>query len=205
MGHLTYNNFKIKTGISNLSSEKLEIYFNLIKTWQKKFNLISKNSFKSIWERHFLDSYQIIKLIGNKKKILDIGSGAGFPAIVCAICTQNNFHLIEANKKKFLFLNKVKKIINIKNISIKNSRIENFEINRNYDYIVARAVSSLDKLIKYTHKFYKKNMSCIFMKGKTAENEVKIAKKKFIFDVKYVNSITDSESKILVIKNIKKK
>ena len=126
---------------------------------------------------------------------MDIGSGAGFPAIVCAICTQNNFHLIEANKKKCLFLNKVKKIINIKNISIKNSRIENFEINRNYDYIVARAVSSLDKLIKYTHKFYKKNMSCIFMKGKTAENEVKIAKKKFIFDVKYVNSITESESK----------
>ena len=205
MGSLIYKNFKSQTSLSEEKYEKLKIFFKLIKLWQKKFNLVSKNSFKTIWERHFLDSYQIIKLIGNKKKILDIGSGAGFPAIVCAICTQNNFHLIEANKKKCLFLNKVKKIINIKNISIKNSRIENFEINRNYDYIVARAVSSLDKLIKYTHKFYKKNMSCIFMKGKTAENEVKIAKKKFIFDVKYVNSITDSESKILVIKNIKKK
>ncbi len=205
MGYLTFNEFQIKTGINSEILKKLKIYLKLIKIYQKKFNIISNKSFDSIWERHFLDSYQIIKLIGNKKKILDIGSGAGFPAIVCAICTQNNFHLIEANKKKCLFLNKVKKIINIKNISIKNSRIENFEINRNYDYIVARAVSSLDKLIKYTHKFYKKNMSCIFMKGKTAENEVKIAKKKFIFDVKYVNSITDSESKILVIKNIKKK
>tara|TARA_Y100000590_G_scaffold380888_2_gene449568 strand:+ start:6912 stop:7529 length:618 start_codon:yes stop_codon:yes gene_type:complete len=205
VGYLTFNEFQIKTGINSEILKKLKIYLKLIKIYQKKFNIISNKSFDSIWERHFLDSYQIIKLIGNKKKILDIGSGAGFPAIVCAICTQNNFHLIEANKKKCLFLNKVKKIINIKNISIKNSRIENFEINRNYDYIVARAVSSLDKLIKYTHKFYKKNMSCIFMKGKTAENEVKIAKKKFIFDVKYVNSITDSESKILVIKNIKKK
>ena len=100
MGHLTYNNFKIKTGISNLSSEKLEIYFNLIKTWQKKFNLISKNSFKSIWERHFLDSYQILNLLGEKRKILDIGSGAGFPAIVCDICSNNNFDLVESNKKK---------------------------------------------------------------------------------------------------------
>ena len=205
MGYLTFNEFQIKTGINSEILKKLKIYLKLIKIYQKKFNIISNKSFDSIWERHFLDSYQIIKLIGNKKKILDIGSGAGFPAIVCAICTQNNFHLIEANKKKCLFLNKVKKIINIKNISIKNSRIENFEINRNYDYIVARAVSSLDKLIKYTHKFNKNNMSCIFMKCKTAENEVKIAKKKFIFDVKYVNSITDSESKILVIKNIKKK
>ena len=141
MGYLTFNEFQIKTGINSEILKKLKIYLKLIKIYQKKFNIISNKSFDSIWERHFLDSYQIIKLIGNKKKILDIGSGAGFPAIVCAICTQNNFHLIEANKKKCLFLNKVKKIINIKNISIKNSRIENFEINRNYHYILARELS----------------------------------------------------------------
>ena len=205
MGCLTYNDFKIKTNLNKETLEKLKTYLNLIHDWQKKFNLISQKSFDTIWKRHFLDSYQILKYFGNKKKILDIGSGAGFPAIVCAICSNNFFYLIESNKKKCFFLNEVKKTINIENISIHNSRIENLKITNNFDYITARAVTSLDKLIKYTHKFYKKNMSCIFMKGKTAENEVKIAKKKFIFDVKYVNSITDSESKILVIKNIKKK
>ena len=108
MGSLTYKDFKVKTDINDERLEKLKTYLNLIKIWQKKFNLISQKSFESIWERHFLDSYQILKLIGNKKRILDIGSGAGFPAIVCAICSNNNFDLVEINQKKCNFLNEVK-------------------------------------------------------------------------------------------------
>ena len=103
MGYLTYNDFKIKTNVNEETLEKLKTYLKLIKIWQKKFNLISQNSFDNIWERHFLDSYQILKLFGNKKKILDIGSGAGFPAIVCAICSNNFFYLVESNKKNALF------------------------------------------------------------------------------------------------------
>ena len=114
---MTYNDFKIKTNLNKETLEKLKTYLNLIHDWQKKFNLISQKSFDTIWKRHFLDSYQILKYFGNKKKILDIGSGAGFPAIVCAICSNNFFYLIESNKKKCFFLNEVKKTINIENIS----------------------------------------------------------------------------------------
>ena len=62
MGNLTYKDFKEKTNINNERLEKLKTYLNLIKIWQKKFNLISQKSFESIWERHFLDSYQILKI-----------------------------------------------------------------------------------------------------------------------------------------------
>ena len=205
MGSLTYKDFKVKTDINDERLEKLKTYFNLIKIWQKKFNLISQKSFESIWERHFLDSYQILKLIGNKKRILDIGSGAGFPAIVCAICSNNNFDLVEINQKKCNFLNEVKDIIGIKNIFIHHSRIENLKIINNFDYISARAVTSLDKLLKYSFKFYKNGMYCIFLKGKTVSKEIEIAKKKFVFDFKSVNSITNKDGKILLITNIKKK
>ena len=205
MGSLTYKDFKVKTDINDERLEKLKTYFNLIKIWQKKFNLISQKSFESIWERHFLDSYQILKLIGNKKRILDIGSGAGFPAIVCAICSNNNFDLVEINQKKCNFLNEVKDIIGIKNIFIHHSRIENLKIINNFDYISARAVSSLDRLLKYSFKFYKNGMYCIFLKGKTVSKEIEIAKKKFVFDFKSVNSITNKDGKILLIKNINKK
>ena len=205
MGSLTYKDFKVKTDINDERLEKLKAYLNLIKTWQKKFNLISQKSFESIWERHFLDSYQILKLIGNKKRILDIGSGAGFPAIVCAICSNNNFDLVEINQKKCNFLNEVKDIIGIKNIFIHHSRIENLKIINNFDYISARAVTSLDKLLKYSFKFYKNGMYCIFLKGKTVSKEIEIAKKKFVFDFKSVNSITNKDGKILLIKNINKK
>ena len=205
MGSLTYKDFKVKTDINDERLEKLKTYLNLIKIWQKKFNLISQKSFESIWERHFLDSYQILKLIGNKKRILDIGSGAGFPAIVCAICSNNNFDLVEINQKKCNFLNEVKDIIGIKNIFIHHSRIENLKIINNFDYISARAVTSLDKLLKYSFKFYKNGMYCIFLKGKTVSKEIEIAKKKFDFDFKSVNSITNKDGKILLIKNINKK
>jgi 16S rRNA (guanine527-N7)-methyltransferase len=205
VGSLTYKDFKVKTDINDERLEKLKTYFNLIKIWQKKFNLISQKSFESIWERHFLDSYQILKLIGNKKRILDIGSGAGFPAIVCAICSNNNFDLVEINQKKCNFLNEVKDIIGIKNIFIHHSRIENLKIINNFDYISARAVTSLDKLLKYSFKFYKNGMYCIFLKGKTVSKEIEIAKKKFVFDFKSVNSITNKDGKILLIKNINNK
>ena len=205
MGCLTYKDFKIKTKINDETLEKLKAYLYLIKIWKKKFNIISQESFESIWGRHFLDSYQILKLIGNKKRILDIGSGAGFPAIVCAICSNNSFHLVESNKKKCNFLNEVKYAVNIKNIVIHNSRIENLKIKNNFDYISARAVAPLVKLLKYSFKFYKKDMYFVFLKGKTVYKEIKIAKKKFIFDVKIIKSITSNEGNVLVIKKIKKK
>ena len=205
MCNLNYKNFKEETNINDEKLEKLKKYLYLIKIWQKKFNLISQYSFESIWERHFLDSYQILKLIGNKKRILDIGSGAGFPAIVCAICSNNNFDLVEANKKKCNFLNEVKKIIGMKNISIHHSRIENLKIIKNFDYISARAVTSLDNLLKYSFKFYKKRMYCVFLKGKTVSKEVEMAKKNYVFYIKLLKSITNRDGRILLIKNIKKK
>ena len=203
MGSLDYKNFQTK--IDEKKLKKLKTYYNLIKKWQNKFNLISKDSFDKIWERHFLDSYQIIKLIGNKKKILDIGSGAGFPAIVCAICSNNNFELVESNKKKCIFLNEVKKVVGIKNIKIHNTRIENLKILKHFDYISARAVAPLDKLLKYCIKFYKSGMFCIFLKGKKFKEEIKLAEKKFIFNFKINKSITSKEGRILLIKNLKKK
>ena len=197
--------FKQKTKISKIMMRKLNIYLKILSIWQRKFNLISNKSFEFIWERHILDSYQILKIIGTNKKILDIGSGAGFPSIVCAICSNNYFDLVESTKKKENFLNEVKKKLHLKNITIHHSRVENLKINKNFDFITARAVGSLSNLIKFSIKFCKNKTRCIFLKGKSVDNEIKIAKKKFIFQISYQKSITNKEGKILIIENIRKK
>ena len=117
----------------------------------------------------------------------------------------NFFYLVESNKKKCAFLNEVKKVINIKNISIANSRVETLKVINNFDYISARAVTSLDKLIKYSLRFYKNDITCVFLKGKTVSKEIEVARKKYVFYIKLLKSTTNCDGKILLIKNIKKK
>lgn len=202
---MTSNEFKKKTGVNSSTLEKLNKYLNLIDIWQKKFNLISQESLKFVWERHMLDSYQIIKILGKNNKVLDIGSGAGFPAIVCSICSDNYFYLVEANKKKNSFLNEVKSKLKLKNIFIYHDRLENIKFDQNFDYISARAVTSLDKLIKYAFEFSTLKTQCIFLKGKKVFDEINSAKKDWFFTIKLIQSITNKDGKILLIKNIAKK
>ncbi len=148
MNGLAEINFKKKSKINDKEYSKLKNYLRLLKISQKNHNLISNKAFATIWDRHFLDSYQILKIIGKEKKILDIGGGAGFPAIVCAICSNNYFNIVESNKKKCNFLNEVKIKLDLKNVKIHNSRVESLELIDNIDFITARAVASLTKLLK---------------------------------------------------------
>ena len=107
----TEHDFKKITNVSYGTIKKLNKYLTLLNKWQLKFNLVSHKSLNNIWNRHFLDSFQILKYIGKNKKILDFGSGAGFPGMICGICSSNDVCLVDSNKKKILFLNEIKKNI----------------------------------------------------------------------------------------------
>ncbi|KJW02063.1 16S rRNA (guanine(527)-N(7))-methyltransferase GidB [Rickettsia endosymbiont of Ixodes pacificus] len=107
--------------------EKLEIFQKLVKKWNKSINLVS-NSIHNFWQRHILDSLQLIQYIDNKEiHLVDIGSGSGFPGIVLSIAGVAKVSLIEADLRKCIFLEKASKISN-NNIQIINQRIEKVEI-----------------------------------------------------------------------------
>ena len=197
--------FKKITKVPRETLLKLNKYLNILTNWRNKFNLISKNSFNDIWERHFLDSYQILNFIKNNDRILDIGSGAGFPGIICGICSKNEIDLVESNKKKVLFLNEVKNLLNLKKVKVHCCRAENFKTNIHPNVITARAVASLDKLFRYTSHLSDKKTNLLFLKGKSFDKEIMISKKKWDFQLKILNSITSIEGKLLLIKNLKKK
>ena len=99
----TEHDFKKITNVSYGTIKKLNKYLTLLNKWQLKFNLVSHKSLNNIWNRHFLDSFQILKYIGKNKKILDFGSGAGFPGMICGICSSNDVCLVDSNKKKNSF------------------------------------------------------------------------------------------------------
>ena len=89
---------------------KLELYQDLLISWQKKYNLVGPSTLKDVWERHFIDSAQLFSLLPDQRKdkfIYDIGSGAGFPGMVLAIMGRRDIVLCESSSKKCTFLEEV--------------------------------------------------------------------------------------------------
>ena len=176
-------------------------YQNLLLKWNKVINLISRNSEKDIWERHILDSLQLLKYIDFSDIIIDIGSGGGFPGIVLSICGVKNTVLIESDKKKSVFLAQASKLSSNK-IIIVDERIDE-KFNMNCDILTSRGFSSVTNILGVTEgiKIQKK---MLLLKGKNYEKEIIEAQKHWVFDFNLHNSITSGEGKIVEIFNIKK-
>ena len=154
----TYSGFCSNVFVSRETFEKLCVFHNTLIKWQKTINLISKDSIKNIWERHFLDSAQLYTHVkGVRGNIVDFGSGAGFPGLVLAMMGKKNIHLVESDKKKCVFLREMAMLTNLE-ITIHNCRIENLS-NLDADMITCRALAPLNKLIDYVEVFLNKSLN----------------------------------------------
>jgi 16S rRNA (guanine527-N7)-methyltransferase len=197
-----------KFNVSRETIEKLNKYKDFLISSNKLLNLIGKTTENHIFSRHFTDSAQIYDLIEDKSEIIDLGSGAGFPGVILKILTDynkidGNITLIEKSPKKCKFLNDLIDKLDL-NIKIVNLKIENFKLNK-ISTVVSRAfkntVDTMDVLFKNNDKIE----SIMLLKGKTYQQELKEAKKKYTFNVEKFRSITSDESSILKITNIKHK
>ena len=180
---------------------KLDAFSKEVIEYNKKFNLISKSTVENIWDRHILDSAQLVKFIEFKdgSNLSDLGSGAGFPGIVLAIFNRNpKFHvkLYEKSRVKSKFLVLLCKKLNIR-ADVYGDNYNLHEINSNY--VVSRAFKKLEEHIQISREIIKVNHKLIILKGKSAEEEIKKLNKNLNYSYSLEKSITDSESKILVI------
>lgn len=187
--------------------EKLDRYVDLLEREQAKLNLVGKSTLPIVWTRHVLDSAQLFeKLSPADKTVLDLGSGAGFPALVLAAMDfegKYDFHLIESDGKKCAFLNKVIEACDLKAV-VHNERIEQMKT-FDVDVVTARALASLDQLIKYAFPFLKTKTRCLFMKGAKVDEELETACKKYQFQNEKIQSVTSPEGTILLLSKVKKK
>lgn len=196
-------------GISRVTMEKLKVYEASLVEWQNKLNLVSNSSIEDAWNRHFVDSMQLCYYIPkNAKTLYDLGSGAGFPGMVIAIMANEltpslKVSLIESITKKTLYLNEVKKLTDTK-VEIINERAENLPAKK-VDVITSRAMTALNKLFEYSFKFCDENTVLIFPKGKKHLEEIREAKKDWLFEIEIIESETSEEGVVLVIKSLKNK
>jgi len=183
--------------------QKIELFVNEVLSYNKKYNLISKNSEKDIWHRHVLDSAQLIKYIDSKKfnSLSDLGTGAGFPGIMLSIFYSDilTFHvkLYEKSKVKTNFIRSVIEKLDLKNTSIYENDYQSHILNS--DYIVCRAFKKLPEILRISRETAKKPHKLIVMLGKSAQEELNKASKDSINKYKLVTSITSSDSKILLL------
>jgi len=198
--------FKKKFNVSRETIEKLKIYQKFLIEKNKKLNLIGKNTEKSIFSRHFKDSAQIYDLIDKKLDIVDIGSGAGFPGVIVKILMENdnlkgNIILIEKSPKKSNFLRDLSIKLDLK-VQIENKRLEMYDFLKN-STVVSRAFKSTLDTINILYRNIKNIKELVLLKGKTYQQDIDDAKKKYTFELEKFRSITSDDSSIIKIKNIK--
>ena len=192
--------------VSRETLDRLKVYQGLLEQWQKKLNLVSNSTLSVAWERHFLDSYQLLSQLPlNPISLIDLGSGAGFPGLVLAILRPEDLRvtLVESDFKKCIFLENVSRETKTK-VTILQSRIESLENSLHFDVVTARALAPLPLLLTYAFPLMKENSMGIFLKGKDVEKEIEAAQKNWRFDLEIYPSLTDSKASILKIENLKK-
>lgn len=187
--------------ISDLTIKSLENYVALLTKYNKKYNLIGESTVDDIWNRHILDSAQLLKYIKDKNLITgDFGSGAGFPGIVLSILGLKEVHLIEKSFRKCEFLELAKEF-SLGKVIIHQKNAENIK-NIQFDLITSRAFAPMNRLLSIIKPFIKENTICLFLKGKNVDNELNLAKESHRFHYKAYSSLTSVESKIILISNI---
>ena len=186
----------------NFSSKNIsiiKIFINELLRANKKHNFISKSTEKTIWHRHILDSAQLVKFIDfSRGSLSDLGSGAGFPGFILAIFNKNkDFHvkLYEKSPVKRAFLKSISDRLSIKIEVCGNV----YEHTIDTDYIVSRAFKKLGAIIQVSREIAKKPHKLMILKGQNAQKEIKNSFKTKKYPYKLVDSMTNKESKIILM------
>ncbi|MBI2082376.1 MAG: 16S rRNA (guanine(527)-N(7))-methyltransferase RsmG [Deltaproteobacteria bacterium] len=164
-----------ENGLRSLSYpfEPFWIYLQLLVKWNSKINLTTITDPMRVVEEHFIDSLAAIPYLEKSKSLLDIGSGAGFPGIPLAIARPEvQIVLCESIKKKSDFLREVVRQLNLKNVVIKNMRLEEGSILGRFDSIVSRGTMDIHSLIKLSGPSLSQNGQIISYKGPEVEKEL---------------------------------
>ncbi len=157
--------------------QKFYNYMNILLEWNQKMNLTAIVDPKEIIIKHFIDSLTCVKYINQNKKVIDIGTGAGFPGIPIKIIRKDlEITLLDSLNKRIQFLNEVIKYLKLESIETTHARVEEYAKNKkyreSYDIVTSRAVANLTTLSEYMLPLVKVNGIAICMKGSDIKEEI---------------------------------
>jgi 16S rRNA (guanine527-N7)-methyltransferase len=200
---LTAEAFAARCDVSRETLDRLRLYLDLLRHWQKAINLVGPATLNDPWRRHFWDSAQLFPHIpGTSRTLLDVGSGAGFPGLVLAILGVPGVMLVESDGRKCAFLREVARRTGTA-VTLHAARLEALTGRiPPPDVITARAVASFDLLLEKTKLYITPNTVCLFHKGRQADAEIAVARRRWSMKVEKIPSETDPSGVILRVEAI---
>ena len=191
--------------LSAVQKEQLHTYFELLVEKNKVMNLTGITEENEVYEKHFYDSLLFsFDIDFSGKTLIDVGTGAGFPGLVLAICYPNlKVTLLEPLNKRCVFLSEVVTALGLQNVEIVNQRSEDYSKNNRekFDYATARAVARLNILLELVMPLVKVNGTFIALKGRLGYEEVDESKRALelldckVDKVQDVKLLTDDDSR----------
>ena len=212
-----HNALTMGISLSNEQMEQFNLYRQELLVWNTKINLISEKSAQEVDSRHFLDSLTALRFIDKENaRVLDIGSGAGFPGLPLKIARPTlELYLMESNRKKASFLKHIIRKLQLEKTIVSHCRAEDMLKQNNwheyFDIVISRAAFRLSEFISFSVFFLAEGGKFIALKGDNSENEfVLCAKDKNVsvlfelFQYDTVEYFTEKRRKIVVGKKLKK-
>jgi 16S rRNA (guanine527-N7)-methyltransferase len=218
--------FAAATNVSRETLGRLNLYESLLRVWQTRINLVASATLDEIWQRHFLDSAQLMALVpAESRALVDLGSGGGFPGLVLAIMLHERasgerpaavgsgerrpwrFVLVESDARKGAFLREVARQTGVA-VEILSTRIENSETQAKLgspDVVTARALAPLATLLGLASPLFQAHTVGLFLKGRGAQAEVVAAQAQWAFDCELVPSVTAEDASIVVVRNLRRR
>lgn len=176
--------FQTQTGCSDAALARLRLYAERLIKWQKAINLVAPKTLPELWQRHFLDSAQLLRHApANAQRWLDLGSGGGFPGLVVAALSDAHVHLVESDQRKSAFLRDtahamgVPVTVHVKRIEAVDPAALHQAMGGAPQVISARALAPLKELIDLAHPLAGPDTVFLFLKGRQAEDELTEARR----------------------------
>lgn len=186
--------------------ERLDAFVALLRAEHERQNLVSKASLDFVWQRHILDSAQLLRWVPSPAATwLDLGTGAGFPGLVVAALHEGPVTLVEERKLRVDFLRRAAELLGIAGrVEVEAAKLERIAP-RIFDVISARAFAPLPRLFELATPFSTQKTLFVLPKGRNAPAELEAAKSSWQGAFRLEPSLTDAEASILLARGVKRK
>lgn len=194
--------------VSRETYDKLIAFEAAFRKWAQRINLVAPSTLDDAWERHILDSAQVVRLGGEAKSWLDIGSGGGFPGLIIASMISDragaSIDMVESNRKKAGFLQAMVGELKLP-ARVHAKRIEDVHgVIRAPEILSARALAPLPLLLELSAPWLENGTVALFHKGRDYRQEIEDSAHQWRFDLVEHPSLTDAQGVILEIRNLRR-